>query len=206
MPLGAVGLADLLKIGCEDADKGLKIVPFVSHESIRTGGEASVQLHLGRWFAAQRLTRNTHLDIYSSGQPDARDVDEKSHFVPFGTDFVLHPGRFVLGVTLEWIALPHTHCGSVLGKSYIGRRGLVIETAAGIQPSFSGCLTLELANVGEIPLRLRPGMPVAQLFVDELVGAGDPDTTERAPSFDGKRRPSAGKLKSEKALESLAKR
>jgi dCTP deaminase len=81
-----------------------------------------------------------------------RDPPDRQHFVPFGQKFVLHPGRFALGSTLEWLRLPATMSGYVTGKSSLGRHGLIIETAAGIHPSFSGCLTLELANVGEVPL------------------------------------------------------
>jgi dCTP deaminase len=53
----------------------------------------------------------------------------------------------------------------VTGKSNIGRRGLVIETAPGVHPHFNGCLTLEMANLGEIPLEISPGMKICQLFV-----------------------------------------
>src|SRR3546814_13637367 len=85
--------------------------------------------------------------------------------MPFGSNYVLHPGRFVLGVTLEWLRLPASLSGYVTGKSSLGRHGLVIETAAGIHPQFSGCLTLELATVGEVPLEIYPGMPICQIFL-----------------------------------------
>src|SRR3546814_3010458 len=99
--------------------------------------------------------------------------------------YVLHPGRFVLGVTLEWLRLPASLSGYVTGKSSLGRHGLVIETAAGIHPQFSGCLTLELANVGEVPLEIYPGMPICQIFLHRTQ-AGE----EREPDrFSGRRKP-----------------
>lgn len=71
----------------------------------------------------------------------------------------------MLGATLEWLSLPDWLSSYVTGKSSLGRHGLVIETAAGIHPCFSGCLTLELANVGEVPLEIYPGMQVCQIFL-----------------------------------------
>jgi dCTP deaminase len=109
----------------------------------------------------------------------------KEHFVPYGSPFVLHPGRFVLGITLEWISLGGGLSAYVTGKSSLGRQGLVIETAAGVHPNFSGCLTLELANVGEVPLQISPGMPICQVFVHSV------ETSQKANPgrFSGQRKP-----------------
>jgi dCTP deaminase len=85
--------------------------------------------------------------------------------VPIGDFFVLHPGQFVLGETLEWIHLPKNLVAFVIGKSTWGRDGLIIATAIGVHPNFSGILTLEISNVGEIPIYLYPGLAIAQLFL-----------------------------------------
>jgi deoxycytidine triphosphate deaminase len=77
----------------------------------------------------------------------------------------LHPGQFVLGETLEWIRLPKNLVAFVIGKSTWGRDGLIIATAIGVHPNFSGILTLEISNVGEIPIYLYPGLAIAQLFL-----------------------------------------
>src|SRR3954467_386484 len=61
-------------------------------------------------------------------------------FVPFGKRFYLHPGKFALGMTLEWLRMPKCLTGSVVGKSSWGRRGLVIETAPCVHPGYLGCL------------------------------------------------------------------
>lgn len=71
----------------------------------------------------------------------------------------------MLGATLEWIRLPKNLSGFLTGKSSLGRRGLIIETAAGVHPGFSGWLTLEITNVGEVPIELKPGMEICQLFL-----------------------------------------
>ena len=121
------------------------------------------------------------------------------HFVPFGKNFVLHPGRFVLGVTLEWLTLPRTLSGYVSGKSSLGRHGLVIETAAGLHPGFSGCLTLELANVGEVPVAISPGMEICQIFLHQVEhhDCGDVGT------FSGQRKPAISLPKRDEVFDRL---
>ena len=59
----------------------------------------------------------------------------------------------------------------VIGRSTLGRIGLVVATAIGIHPGFQGCLTLELANIGEVPIKMRPGMRIAQLFLHAADGS-----------------------------------
>lgn len=60
-----------------------------------------------------------------------------------------------------------------MGRSSWGREGLVIATATGVHPGYSGILTLELTNLGEIPLRLYPGIAIAQLFVHTVDASGN---------------------------------
>ncbi len=106
--------------------------------------------------ALDRLTKGLNLDrLRYELEIDQlnRDADDPSrlakyHFVPFGDRFILQPGDFVLGITFEWLKLPSDLAGFVTGKSKWGRRGLIVETAAGIHPGFCGCLTLEIGNVG----------------------------------------------------------
>ena len=112
---------------------------------------------------------------------------------------MLHPGRFVLGVTLEWLRLPSTMSGYVTGKSSLGRHGLIIETAAGIHPGFSGCLTLELANIGEVPLEIYPGMAICQIFLHRL------EATQHTGEgqFSGSRKPILSSPKTDSVFEKI---
>lgn len=173
----------------DDANERLTVVPWPDTEELLRKGETSIDLRLGRWFRSFKQTRTPSVSLVGPLPADADEPSEtsrtKQHFVPFGSNYVLHPGRFVLGVTLEWLRLPAGLSGYVTGKSSLGRHGLVIETAAGIHPQFSGCLTLELANVGEVPLEIFPGMPICQIFLHRTQ-AGE----ERAPDkFSGRRKP-----------------
>ena len=107
-------------------------------------------------------------------QPSSIDVrmdpklqqDELTTLVEVAEDepFVLHPGEFVLGATLEKFTLPANLAGRLEGKSSLGRLGLLTPSTAGfIAPGFSGHITLELSNVANLPITLWPGMTVGQL-------------------------------------------
>jgi dCTP deaminase len=83
--------------------------------------------------------------------------------------YILHPGKFVLGSTIEKVRLGHQLAGRLEGKSSLGRLGLLVHSTAGfIDPGFSGRVTLELSNVATLPIRLRPGMKIGQLGVLRL--------------------------------------
>lgn len=88
--------------------------------------------------------------------------------------FMLHPGEFVLGSTLERIAVPNDLVGRVEGKSSLGRLGLLIHSTAGfIDAGFDGHITLELANVASLPITLYPGMKIGQISFMEMTSPAD---------------------------------
>ncbi len=88
--------------------------------------------------------------------------------------FMLHPGEFVLGSTLERIVLPDDLVGRVEGKSSLGRLGLLIHSTAGfIDAGFDGHITLELANVANLPITLYPGMKIGQVSFMAMTTAAD---------------------------------
>ena len=115
---------------------------------------------------------------------------------------MLQPRSFVLGVTLEWIRLPADKAAYVVGRSSWGRYGLIIATATGVHPGFTGCLTLELSNVGEIPIRVKPGTTVCQLFIHD-VSRGDPGQVDRS-CFTGRRKPTLGVINLDRRAQLLA--
>ena len=175
----------------------LRIVPSPSIEDLRQSGATSVDLRLGRWLLSLREGRMPLLDISEKGAAAATFT--RRTFVPFGEKFFLHPGKFILGITLEWISLSSRLGAYVTGKSSWGRRGLVIETASGIHPGFSGCLTLELANMSEVPIALIPGMRICQIFLHATT-EGD---AKHGGQFLGHRRPSLGTLEIDPVVEAL---
>ena len=101
----------------------------------------------------------------------ALQQDELTSLVePAGDEpFVLHPGEFVLGSTLEKCTLPDDLAGRLEGKSSLGRLGLLTHSTAGfIDPGFSGHITLELSNATNLPITLWPGMRIGQLCLLRL--------------------------------------
>ena len=173
----------------------------------RIGGKlksaASIDLRLGSWFVAPKANQITSLDVADAGNEPPESFYTSSKFVPIGGKYVLHPRCFVLAATLEWIYMPTRLCGYVTGKSSWGRRGLVIETAPGVHPGFSGCLTLEVANVGEIPITLTVGMTICQLFLHMLTKEA---TVPAESVLEGVRRPMLGKIKADPFVTALSPR
>jgi len=125
---------------------------------------SSIDVRLDRFFRVFNNSRYTHID-------PAEQQDELTTLVePDGDEaFVLHPGEFVLGSTLEIVSLPDDLAGRLEGKSSLGRLGLLTHSTAGfIDPGFSGHITLELSNVANLPIMLWPGMKIGQLCLFRL--------------------------------------
>ena len=194
-------LVKLLREGFDDnCDDPFSIKPLFGIDTLERGGSASIDLRLGCWFLLPQKSRITHLDI---GRQSNQEQKMESIFVPFGNEFILHPRGFALAVTLEWLRIPKNYAGYVIGKSSWGRRGLIIATAVGIHPGFTGCLTLELSNVGEIPISLNPGIRICQLFLHD-VDTAESKTFDKT-NFFGQRKPSLGKISIDAFAETLAK-
>jgi dCTP deaminase len=110
--------------------------------------------------------------------------------------FILHPGEFVLGSTFEVVTLPDDLAARVEGKSSLGRLGLLTHATAGfVDPGFSGHVTLELANVATLPIKLYPGMKIGQLCFFKLSSpAQHPYGSEKYGSrYQGQRGPTASR-------------
>ena len=130
---------------------------------------SSVDVRLDRFFRVFNNSRYTHID------PAAQQDDLTTLVEPEGDDpFVLHPGEFVLGSTLEVVTLPDDLAGRLEGKSSLGRLGLLTHSTAGfIDPGFTGHITLELSNVANLPITLWPGMKIGQLCLFRLSSAAE---------------------------------
>ncbi len=125
---------------------------------------SSIDIRLDRFFRVFNNSRYTHID------PSIRQDELTTLVEPKGEEaFVLHPGEFVLGSTLEIVTLPDDVASRLEGKSSLGRLGLITHSTAGfIDPGFSGHITLELSNVANLPIMLWPGMKIGQLCLIRL--------------------------------------
>jgi dCTP deaminase len=139
----------------------LIISPILDESQI---GEGSVDISLGTRFIRSRRSKMTEIDFPGLTRDDIHSFQE-SVVAPFDGQYILHPRGFVLGCTFEFIALPTDICAFILSRSSYGRAGLLIATATFVHPGWRGCLTLELENLGEIPIILRPLSTVGQLVL-----------------------------------------
>jgi len=125
---------------------------------------SSVDVRVDRYFRVFENHRYPFIDP-KRDQPDltteiSTEVDHP---------FMLHPGEFVLGSTLEVVRLGESIVARLEGKSSLGRLGLLIHSTAGfVDPGFEGHLTLELSNVATLPIAIYPGMKIGQLSFYEL--------------------------------------
>ena len=148
---------------------------------------SSIDVRLDRYFRVFNNSQYTHID------PAVQQDELTSLVEPAGDEpFVLHPGEFVLGSTLEVVTLPDDLASRLEGKSSLGRLGLITHATAGfIDPGFSGHITLELSNVANLPITLWPGMKIGQLCVFRLSSPAEhPYGSERYGSrYQGQRGP-----------------
>jgi dCTP deaminase len=120
---------------------------------------SSIDVKVSNLFRVFRNHTAAVLDV----KKDLTDLTELVE-VAEGESFMLHPGEFVLGSTLERVAVPTDLVARVEGKSSLGRLGLVIHSTAGfIDAGFDGHVTLELANLANLPITLYPGMKIGQI-------------------------------------------
>src|ERR1700726_1088727 len=152
---------------------------------------SSVDVRLDTLFRVFNNTRYTHID-------PARQQDELTSLVEpaEGEPFVLHPGEFVLGSTLEMCTLPDDLAGRLEGKSSLGRLGLLTHSTAGfIDPGFSGHITLELSNVATLPIKLWPGMKIGQMCFFRLSSPTERPygSSEYSSRYQGQRGPTASR-------------
>lgn len=155
----------------------LVVSPLLSHAQI---GAASIDLRIGNVVLMVRARDTSHVDPEPSkhfalgertheAEVKFRQKHER-YEIPFKSPFLLHSGSLALVPTFEWLQLPRNLHGSITARSTWAREGLSIATATFIEPGYQGIATLELANLGQIPIALYPGLRVAQIAFMEVKG------------------------------------
>jgi dCTP deaminase len=166
-----VGQRLLDRLNERDAERRLVVGPLLEPVEQLSASQASIDVRLGCDF---RLAAASNIGVFDEfAEPPANHFADLARvyqhlYVPLGEAVTLHPHQFILALTLEYIRLPSDLMAYVIGRSSFGRLGLIIATAIGVHPHFFGPLTLELRNLGEVPVRLYPGQTIAQLFFHEL--------------------------------------
>jgi dCTP deaminase len=148
---------------------------------------SSIDLHVVRLFRVFRNDTTPYIDP-KEPQDDLTELVE----VADGKAFILHPGEFVLGSTLERVKLPDDLVARLEGKSSLGRLGLLIHSTAGfVDAGWDGHLTLELSNVANLPIAIHPGMKIGQIsFIRMTTPAEHPyGSSTTGSKYQGQRGP-----------------
>jgi len=151
----------------------------------------SIDVRVGNAFRVFRNSRYAYIDLKGP-------MEDLTELVTVTDDepFILHPGEFVLGSTLERVRLPDDLVARLEGKSSLGRLGLLIHSTAGfIDPGWNGHVTLELSNVANLPITIYPGMKIGQIsFMQMTEPAATPYGSEAIGSkYKGQRGPTASR-------------
>jgi dCTP deaminase len=152
---------------------------------------SSIDVRLDRFFRVFDNHKYAAIDPAVDQHELTRQVETEGE-----EPFILHPGEFVLGSTYETVSLPDDVAARVEGKSSLGRLGLLTHATAGsVDPGFSGHVTLELANVATLPIRLYPGMKIGQFCFFRLSSPSQhPYGSEKYGSrYQGQRGPTASR-------------
>ena len=152
----------------EEIAAGRIVIDPLDQRSIQP---SSVDLHCDSLFRVFRNDTTPYIDPKLPHEDLTELVEVKE-----GGAFILHPGEFVLGSTLERVALPDDLVARLEGKSSLGRLGLLIHSTAGfVDAGWDGQLTLELSNVANLPITLYPNMKIGQIsFIRMTTDADNP--------------------------------
>lgn len=160
-------------------------------------GSCTIDLQLGNVYRVFNHSKTPYIDPLNPRTLE--DVTTEIQ-VSDGEPFTLHPGEFILAMTKEYIEMPDNLMGRLEGRSSIGRLGVVVHsTAATIDAGFRGNITLELANMGRIPVMLYPGMRICSLSFEELSSEAEvPYFKKKSAKYAGQKKPEASKIGQEK--------
>ena len=127
---------------------------------------SSVDMRLGDEFKVFKVIRKPYID-----PKDEEDIAEymESSTVPEGEAFIIHPNEFALATTQEYVKVPDDLVARVEGRSSMGRLGVTMHVTAGyVDAGFEGRITLEISNIGAMPVALYPGQRVCQLVFETM--------------------------------------
>ena len=148
---------------------------------------SSVDLHIDQFFRVFRNHTQRVIDVRDAQEDLTELIDVGEH-----DPMILHPGEFLLGSTIERVALPNDLVARLEGKSSLGRLGLLIHSTAGfVDAGWDGHLTLELSNVANLPITVYPGMKIGQIsFLQMTTAAENPYGSKSLGSkYQGQRGP-----------------
>lgn len=172
----------------EEIDAGRIVIDPFEERLIQP---SSIDLRVDHSYRVFNNSRYPYIDV-KDPMEDLTELVKPSDDEPF----ILHPGEFVLGQTLERVTVPDDMVARLEGKSSLGRLGLLIHSTAGfVDAGFSGNLTLELSNVANLPITIYKGMPIGQLSFMRMDRAVDSayGSDEKGSKYQGQAEPTASR-------------
>lgn len=156
---------------------------------------SSVDLRIGDEFKGFTIVTKPYIDPF-----DKTNLESYMHSITVeeGEPFIIHPGEFTLATTHEYVKLPEDIVARVEGRSSIGRLGITMHVTAGyIDPGFEGRITLEISNIGKMPVALYPGQRVCQIVFETMTSpsAKPYGHEDRDSKYMGQRSPQVSKIK-----------
>lgn len=156
--------------------------------------DSSIDFRLGHEFRVFRSSSKAFIDV-----KDPKSFEELTELVrkPDGDPFVIHPGEFVLGIAFEELALPDDVAVRIDGKSSLGRLGIVLHSTAGhVGAGWQGRITLELTNIGHLPVLLYPGMRIGQYVFEQMSSPAETPYSKKG-KYQGQSEPGQSKIQEE---------
>ncbi len=155
---------------------------------------SSLDLRLGRFFKVYEHSKFPVLDPLKMRSFEG--MTKQIEVTDIAEPFIVHPGDFVLGVTVEKVKLPNNIVARVEGRSSLGRLGIIIHSTAGfVDAGFEGNITLEITNINRMPVALYPGMRVCQLAFEPMSSPADvPYNMKKSSKYQGQEFPEESRL------------
>jgi dCTP deaminase len=173
----------------------------IGHE--KNVNASSMDLRLGRFFKIYDHSKYAILDPLN-----AETFNNTTKLIEIkgeGEPFIVQPGEFVLGVTMEKIKIADDLVARVEGRSSLGRLGIIVHSTAGfIDAGFEGTITLEITNINRMPVALYPGMRVCQLAFEEMSSkASVPYSKKKTSKYQGQELPQESRLSMDPEFERM---
>jgi dCTP deaminase len=171
----------------------IKITPPLPPEQF---GSCSVDFRLGHEFSVFEHSRHPYIDLKAGAS--IQELMRTITVAP-GEHFILQPHEFALAITEETLELDDDVLGRLEGRSSLGRIGIIVHGTAGLfDPGWIGKATLELSNLGRMPVALYPGMRICSFTFEQLSSrVAVPYRKKVGNKYAGQDRPLASKLASE---------
>ncbi|RBQ23718.1 dCTP deaminase, dUMP-forming [Candidatus Methanobinarius endosymbioticus] len=162
---------------------------------------SSVDLRIGSEFKGFRIIKKPFID-----PKDPEDLDSymESMHIDEGESFIIHPNEFALATTYEKVKIPDNFVARVEGRSSMGRLGITMHVTAGyIDAGFEGKITLEISNIGKMPVALYPGQRACQIVFETMTSNADMPYghPERDSKYMGQTRPESSRIKQDYELK-----